>query len=454
MGRRASTTFTATIAEHLSRHPGTRPSSSNTCRAPAASSPTTSTPRRRTAPIPASPAIGCRKNSSPRRALPVREFQWLGATTRSCRRLPSGTARGNSNRAAQDRAVVLGAFSTTHRAISGRRCSRTPSARTTRSSPAIAAAMICNLAMERGEIHGWTASWESITGTRPQWLTEKKVKMLVEFTIERQRGPQTCRRWSSCRRRTRRTSPSSSYRERRSRGACGRAGRAGRSRRGAAQGVRCVDAGQGFPRRCREAQAEYRSDRRRKGPRAVTRSSRPRPTLLRGEEGGWADERAAIKGGRPCRWKAIRRCPCCRAPTSWRRNGGLPAAGWARDHGLDFRRLWLGQAFGPSPSTPATFPRPRIIALDGLHRRSGRVLRRARVFSRLCDALLGVGPAILHGSWRRSSSHAYWSVPQAQRGNTRRPILEEHRHDGRPGVCCSSPARGATSLDRMPAKKR
>jgi len=44
----------------------------------------------------------------------------------------------------------------------------------------------CNLAMERGEISGWTASWENIIGTRPQWLTEKKVKMLVQFTLERE----------------------------------------------------------------------------------------------------------------------------------------------------------------------------------------------------------------------------------------------------------------------------
>jgi tripartite-type tricarboxylate transporter receptor subunit TctC len=43
----------------------------------------------------------------------------------------------------------------------------------------------CNLAMERGEIHGWTASWESIASARPQWLAEKKVKMLVQFTLER-----------------------------------------------------------------------------------------------------------------------------------------------------------------------------------------------------------------------------------------------------------------------------
>jgi tripartite-type tricarboxylate transporter receptor subunit TctC len=42
-----------------------------------------------------------------------------------------------------------------------------------------------NLAMERGEIHGWTASWENLNGTRPQWIAEKKVRLLVQFTHER-----------------------------------------------------------------------------------------------------------------------------------------------------------------------------------------------------------------------------------------------------------------------------
>jgi len=42
-----------------------------------------------------------------------------------------------------------------------------------------------NLAMERGEIHGWTPSWENLSGTRPQWLAEKKVKMFAQFNLER-----------------------------------------------------------------------------------------------------------------------------------------------------------------------------------------------------------------------------------------------------------------------------
>lgn len=42
-----------------------------------------------------------------------------------------------------------------------------------------------NLAMERGEIHGWTASWENLSGTRPTWVPEKKVRLLAQFTMQR-----------------------------------------------------------------------------------------------------------------------------------------------------------------------------------------------------------------------------------------------------------------------------
>jgi len=42
-----------------------------------------------------------------------------------------------------------------------------------------------NLAMERGEIDGWAASWENLIGTRPYWIKEKKVNLLVQFLLER-----------------------------------------------------------------------------------------------------------------------------------------------------------------------------------------------------------------------------------------------------------------------------
>jgi tripartite-type tricarboxylate transporter receptor subunit TctC len=42
-----------------------------------------------------------------------------------------------------------------------------------------------NLAMERGEISGWAASWENLIGTRPHWIKEKKVYLPVQFVLER-----------------------------------------------------------------------------------------------------------------------------------------------------------------------------------------------------------------------------------------------------------------------------
>lgn len=42
-----------------------------------------------------------------------------------------------------------------------------------------------NLAMERGEISGWVAAWANLAGTRPEWVRDKKVTMLVAYTLER-----------------------------------------------------------------------------------------------------------------------------------------------------------------------------------------------------------------------------------------------------------------------------
>ena len=42
-----------------------------------------------------------------------------------------------------------------------------------------------NLAMERGEIHGWTISWENLVGAKPNWLPEKQVIIPVQFSLER-----------------------------------------------------------------------------------------------------------------------------------------------------------------------------------------------------------------------------------------------------------------------------
>jgi len=42
-----------------------------------------------------------------------------------------------------------------------------------------------NLAMERGEIAGWTISWENLYAVKPEWLSEKKVTVFVQYTVDR-----------------------------------------------------------------------------------------------------------------------------------------------------------------------------------------------------------------------------------------------------------------------------
>jgi tripartite-type tricarboxylate transporter receptor subunit TctC len=39
--------------------------------------------------------------------------------------------------------------------------------------------------MERGEVSGWTISWENLAGTKPEWLREHKVSIPLQYTIER-----------------------------------------------------------------------------------------------------------------------------------------------------------------------------------------------------------------------------------------------------------------------------
>jgi tripartite-type tricarboxylate transporter receptor subunit TctC len=42
-----------------------------------------------------------------------------------------------------------------------------------------------NLAMQQGEAHGWTPSWGNLNGTKPQWLRDKKVNLLIIFAFKR-----------------------------------------------------------------------------------------------------------------------------------------------------------------------------------------------------------------------------------------------------------------------------
>jgi tripartite-type tricarboxylate transporter receptor subunit TctC len=42
-----------------------------------------------------------------------------------------------------------------------------------------------NQAMEQGETHGWVPSWGNLNGTKPHWLAEKKVNLLMLYAFDR-----------------------------------------------------------------------------------------------------------------------------------------------------------------------------------------------------------------------------------------------------------------------------
>lgn len=44
-----------------------------------------------------------------------------------------------------------------------------------------------NLAMERGEIAGWTISWENLHAVNAAWLRDQKVRVFVQYAVERLR---------------------------------------------------------------------------------------------------------------------------------------------------------------------------------------------------------------------------------------------------------------------------
>jgi tripartite-type tricarboxylate transporter receptor subunit TctC len=115
------------------------------------------------------------------------KFQWLGAYDAIVQALTIWhTAPAQTLDELKTKPMVIGAFSTTHLSYQWASLLKDAIGADYKIVTGYRSGNDCNLAMERGEIHGWTASWESITGSRPQWLAEKKVKMLVQFTIDRQ----------------------------------------------------------------------------------------------------------------------------------------------------------------------------------------------------------------------------------------------------------------------------
>jgi tripartite-type tricarboxylate transporter receptor subunit TctC len=81
--------------------------------------------------------------------------------------------------------VVVGSFNKTHLTYQWAMLAKTALGTNYKVITGYPSGNHLNLAMERGEVHGWVASWANLAGTKPEWLKDEKVKLLVQFTMER-----------------------------------------------------------------------------------------------------------------------------------------------------------------------------------------------------------------------------------------------------------------------------
>jgi tripartite-type tricarboxylate transporter receptor subunit TctC len=116
----------------------------------------------------------------------TREFHWLGAYSAIAQIMTIWhTAGVKTIDDLKTKDLVIGSFSNTHLTYQWPMLTKNALDAKFKVITGYGSGNANNLAMERGEIQGWTASWENLVGTRPQWIKEKKVDLLVQYTLER-----------------------------------------------------------------------------------------------------------------------------------------------------------------------------------------------------------------------------------------------------------------------------
>jgi tripartite-type tricarboxylate transporter receptor subunit TctC len=116
----------------------------------------------------------------------TREFHWLGAYDAISQVMTIWhTAGVKTIDDLKTKDLVIGSFTNTHLTYQWAMLTKMVLNAKYKVITGYRSGNVNNLAMERGETHGWTPSWENLIGTRPQWLKEKKVNLLVQYTLER-----------------------------------------------------------------------------------------------------------------------------------------------------------------------------------------------------------------------------------------------------------------------------
>ena len=114
------------------------------------------------------------------------KFRWLGTYDFIAQCLRSGTPfRCEASTTSKRKSLVVGSFNKTHLTYQWAMLTNNALGTSYKVITGYPSGNELNLAMERGEISGWVAAWANIAGTRPEWVRDKKVTMLVAYTLER-----------------------------------------------------------------------------------------------------------------------------------------------------------------------------------------------------------------------------------------------------------------------------
>jgi tripartite-type tricarboxylate transporter receptor subunit TctC len=114
------------------------------------------------------------------------KFNWLGTYDAIAQVLTLWhTAGVSSIDELKRKELVIGSFNRTHLTYQWAMLAKTTLGTNYKVITGYPSGNHLNLAMERGEIGGWVAAWANLAGTKADWLSEKKVSLLVQFTLER-----------------------------------------------------------------------------------------------------------------------------------------------------------------------------------------------------------------------------------------------------------------------------
>jgi tripartite-type tricarboxylate transporter receptor subunit TctC len=114
------------------------------------------------------------------------KFRWLGTYDSIAQVLALWhTAPARSIDDLKMRELVIGSFNKTHLTYQWAMLTKTALGTNYKVTTGYPSGNELNLAMERGEIHGWVVAWANLAGTKPDWLRDKKLNMPVQFTPER-----------------------------------------------------------------------------------------------------------------------------------------------------------------------------------------------------------------------------------------------------------------------------